>query len=186
MKQQTDPGAYYDTDAPAVVIRSLAVNDPQSLLSRGAGPPASAEPPSASRTWSASTCQRSCPRHSSSEPTPRYRGRSAGHLQPRTARLRRRCTYRRVDHQGCGDDHRGSAGCPKRCRRWRSKPRTRSPSRARARARASPTTPTMLGRASWAQARAVLDEMIEEAGGIPDEDRRRARSVLGLGEDDST
>ncbi|MFZ0121329.1 MAG: hypothetical protein WA731_04260 [Pseudonocardiaceae bacterium] len=28
MKQQTDPGAYYDSDTPAVVIRSLAVNDP--------------------------------------------------------------------------------------------------------------------------------------------------------------
>ena len=38
----------------------------------------------------------------------------------------------------------------------------------------------------WAQAREVLDEMIEEAGGIPDEDRRWARSVLGLGEDDPT
>jgi len=28
MKQQTDPGAYYDTDTPAVVIRSIVVNDP--------------------------------------------------------------------------------------------------------------------------------------------------------------
>lgn len=32
----------------------------------------------------------------------------------------------------------------------------------------------------WAQARATLDEMIAEAGGIPDEDRQWARSVLGL------
>jgi len=32
----------------------------------------------------------------------------------------------------------------------------------------------------WAQARAVLDEMIDQAGGIPDEDRYWARSVLGL------
>ncbi|MGH3593046.1 MAG: hypothetical protein ACRDRF_18690, partial [Pseudonocardiaceae bacterium] len=38
----------------------------------------------------------------------------------------------------------------------------------------------------WAQARAVLDEMIEEAGGIPEEDRRWAGSVLGLGEGDPT
>jgi hypothetical protein len=28
MKQQTDPGAYYDTDTPAVVIRSIVVNNP--------------------------------------------------------------------------------------------------------------------------------------------------------------
>ncbi|MGH4026606.1 MAG: hypothetical protein ACRDRV_18685 [Pseudonocardiaceae bacterium] len=32
----------------------------------------------------------------------------------------------------------------------------------------------------WAQARAALDEMIAEAGGIPEEDRQWARSVLGL------
>jgi hypothetical protein len=32
----------------------------------------------------------------------------------------------------------------------------------------------------WAEARAALDEMIEEAGGIPEEDRCWARSVLGL------
>jgi alkylhydroperoxidase/carboxymuconolactone decarboxylase family protein YurZ len=32
----------------------------------------------------------------------------------------------------------------------------------------------------WADARTVLDEMIAEAGGIPEEDRRWARSVLGL------
>lgn len=32
----------------------------------------------------------------------------------------------------------------------------------------------------WAQARVTLDEMIEEAGRIPDEDRQWARSVLGL------
>lgn len=38
----------------------------------------------------------------------------------------------------------------------------------------------------WVQARAALDEMIEEAGGIPDVDRRWARSVFGLGEDDPT
>lgn len=35
----------------------------------------------------------------------------------------------------------------------------------------------------WAEARAALDEMIEEAGGIPAEDRRWARSVLGFGAD---
>lgn len=34
----------------------------------------------------------------------------------------------------------------------------------------------------WAEARAALDEMIAEAGGIPEEDRRWARSVLGLGD----
>ncbi len=34
----------------------------------------------------------------------------------------------------------------------------------------------------WAEARAALDEMIEEAGGIPAEDRHWARSVLGLGD----
>ncbi len=28
MKQQTDPGAYYDRDTPAVVVRALVVNDP--------------------------------------------------------------------------------------------------------------------------------------------------------------
>jgi Arc/MetJ-type ribon-helix-helix transcriptional regulator len=38
----------------------------------------------------------------------------------------------------------------------------------------------------WAQARAVLDEMIDQAGGIPDEDRYWARSVLGLDEGDPT
>src|SRR5215207_4405064 len=32
----------------------------------------------------------------------------------------------------------------------------------------------------WADARAVLDEMIAEAGGIGEDDRRWARSVLGL------
>lgn len=32
----------------------------------------------------------------------------------------------------------------------------------------------------WAEARAVLDEMIAEAGGIGEEDRRWARAVLGL------
>lgn len=32
----------------------------------------------------------------------------------------------------------------------------------------------------WAQARVTLDEMIAEAGGIPEEDRQWARSVLGL------
>lgn len=31
----------------------------------------------------------------------------------------------------------------------------------------------------WAEARAALDEMIAEAGGISEEDRRWARSVLG-------
>lgn len=36
----------------------------------------------------------------------------------------------------------------------------------------------------WADARAALDEMIEEAGGIPEEDRRWARSVLGLDDGD--
>ncbi|MGQ0778738.1 MAG: hypothetical protein ACT4NY_30710 [Pseudonocardiales bacterium] len=36
----------------------------------------------------------------------------------------------------------------------------------------------------WAQARAALDEMIEEAGGISEEDRRWARSVLGLDDGD--
>ena len=36
----------------------------------------------------------------------------------------------------------------------------------------------------WAQARAALDEMIEEAGEIPEEDRRWARSVLGLDDGD--
>lgn len=35
----------------------------------------------------------------------------------------------------------------------------------------------------WAVARATLDEMILEAGGIPAEDRRWARSVLGLDSD---
>ncbi len=30
----------------------------------------------------------------------------------------------------------------------------------------------------WAEARAVLDEMIAEIGGIPEEDRRWAQSVL--------
>jgi hypothetical protein len=35
----------------------------------------------------------------------------------------------------------------------------------------------------WADARTVLDEMIAEAGGIPEHDRRWAKSVLGL--DDS-
>jgi len=34
----------------------------------------------------------------------------------------------------------------------------------------------------WADARAVLDEMIAEVGGISEEDRRWARSVLGLDE----
>lgn len=34
----------------------------------------------------------------------------------------------------------------------------------------------------WAEARAVLDEMIAEAGGISEVDRRWARSVLGLDE----
>jgi hypothetical protein len=32
----------------------------------------------------------------------------------------------------------------------------------------------------WADARAALDEMIAEAGGIGEDDRRWARSVLGL------
>ncbi|MGH3870784.1 MAG: hypothetical protein ACRDSR_04590 [Pseudonocardiaceae bacterium] len=36
----------------------------------------------------------------------------------------------------------------------------------------------------WAQAHAALDEMIEEASGIPEEDRRWARSVLGLSDGD--
>lgn len=36
----------------------------------------------------------------------------------------------------------------------------------------------------WAQARAALDEMIAEAGGISAEDRRWARSVLGLDDGD--
>lgn len=30
----------------------------------------------------------------------------------------------------------------------------------------------------WAEARAALDEMIDEAGGLSEEDRRWARSVL--------
>jgi hypothetical protein len=37
----------------------------------------------------------------------------------------------------------------------------------------------------WADARTALDEMIAEAGGIPEEDRRWARSVLGLDDDAS-
>ena len=36
----------------------------------------------------------------------------------------------------------------------------------------------------WAEARAALDEMIAEAGGILDEDRRWARSVLGIDDRD--
>lgn len=36
----------------------------------------------------------------------------------------------------------------------------------------------------WAAARVVLDEMIAEAGGISEEDRRWARSVLGVEEPD--
>jgi hypothetical protein len=32
----------------------------------------------------------------------------------------------------------------------------------------------------WAQARATLDEMIDEVGGIPPEARQWARSVLGI------
>lgn len=35
----------------------------------------------------------------------------------------------------------------------------------------------------WAQARSVLDEMIDEAGGIPDEARQWARAALGIDED---
>jgi hypothetical protein len=40
----------------------------------------------------------------------------------------------------------------------------------------------MNGRAepNWAEARAALDEMITEAGGIPEDDRRWASSVLDL------
>lgn len=36
----------------------------------------------------------------------------------------------------------------------------------------------------WAEVRAALDEMIAEAGGIPEEDRCWARSVLGLDDGD--
>lgn len=36
----------------------------------------------------------------------------------------------------------------------------------------------------WAAARAVVDEMIEEAGGLSEDDHRWARGVLGLDEDD--
>jgi hypothetical protein len=35
----------------------------------------------------------------------------------------------------------------------------------------------------WAQAQTILDEMIAEAGGISDEDRAWARSVLGVNEE---
>lgn len=38
----------------------------------------------------------------------------------------------------------------------------------------------------WADARTALDEMIAEAGGVPEEDRRWVRSVLGLDGDAST
>ncbi|MBC8091737.1 MAG: hypothetical protein H7Y15_07345 [Pseudonocardia sp.] len=34
----------------------------------------------------------------------------------------------------------------------------------------------------WAAARVVLDEMIEEAGGLTEEDRRWAREALGIDE----